>query len=95
MAGQHAMASPEPVAAAVAAPVHAGETKEAAYARQTRNATTFIAVCVGIFTALALIGLIVIGAQAASIKNQLEQINNNGGTSTSNCESQGGTNPNC
>lgn len=66
------------------------------YAGQNRNATVFVAVCVGIFTALALIGLIVVGAPAASIKNQLEQINNNnnGGTST-NCQSLGGTNPNC
>lgn len=70
------------------------EPPEATYARQTRNATVFVAVCVGIFTVLTLIGVIILGAQAASIKNQLVQINN-GGSSTSNCESQGGTNPDC
>jgi hypothetical protein len=108
MAGQHAAEPvgiaegqpPSPPAGAGPAYAPAGpprppETAEVTYARQTRNATVFVAVCVGVFTVLALIGLIIVGAQAASIKNQLEQINNNGGTATSNCESQGGTNPSC
>lgn len=69
------------------------ETVEQKYARQTRNATTFIAWCVAIFTALALIGLILVGVQIAKVNSQLGQLN--GGVTNSNCLSQGGTDPSC
>jgi uncharacterized oligopeptide transporter (OPT) family protein len=61
------------------------------YARQTRNATVFIAWVVGIFAALSLIGGIIIGV------NLIHAVNNINGSdsSNSNCASLGGTNPNC
>jgi hypothetical protein len=49
------------------------------YARQTRNATTFVAVLVGVLALLALIGVIVTAVEIAHIQNAL----NNAGTGTS------------
>ena len=60
------------------------------YARQTRNATVFIAWVVGIFAVVSLIAGIVIGVSLIHAVN-----NSNGGGGVSNCISQGGTNPNC
>ncbi|MGH3218964.1 MAG: hypothetical protein ACRDPY_09700 [Streptosporangiaceae bacterium] len=60
------------------------------YARQTRSATVFIAWIIGIGVAIALVLGIIVGVQTAKVANEL-----NGGGGTSNCLSQGGTNPNC
>jgi t-SNARE complex subunit (syntaxin) len=66
-------------------------TKLVEYARQTRSATLFIAWIIGIGVAISLILGIIVGVQTAKVANEL----NNGGTSSSNCVSQGGTNPDC
>jgi hypothetical protein len=66
-----------------------GETKAEMYARQTRNAVFAIAWIVGIVAALTLIGAII----EANAINKLDNQVNGGGSS--NCLSQGGTNPNC
>jgi hypothetical protein len=71
----------------------AGETIEQKYMRQTRNATVFIAVIVAIFTTIALIGAIITAVNVAKLNSQLNNFNGSG--STSNCVSQGGTNPDC
>jgi hypothetical protein len=60
------------------------------YARQTRSATVFIAWMIGIGVAISLILGIIVGIQTDRVANELS---NNG--SSSNCQSQGGTNPNC
>jgi cobalamin biosynthesis Mg chelatase CobN len=76
-----------------AASARAGETTEQRYLRQTRNATVFIAVIVGIVTVLVLIGVIWTATNIARLNSDL-----NNGTNlfnNSNCESQGGSNPNC
>jgi hypothetical protein len=65
------------------------ETRAEMYARQTRNAVFAIAWIVGIVAALTLIGAIIEANAVNKLDNQL-----NGGGS-SNCLSQGGTNPNC
>jgi hypothetical protein len=64
-------------------------TKLLNYARQTRSATVFIAWIIGIGVVISLILGIIVGVQTAKVANELS----NGGTS--NCQSQGGTNPNC
>lgn len=71
----------------------AGETLERRYLRQTRNATVFIAVIVGIVTVIALIGIIWTATTLSKLNSEL-----NGGNnlfSTSNCQSQGGSDPSC
>lgn len=83
---------PTPVNAVSASP-RAGETLDQRYLRQTRNATVFIAVIVGIVTAIALIGVIWTAATISKLDSQLNGVNNV--FSNSNCQSQGGTNPNC
>jgi hypothetical protein len=70
-----------------------GETVEQRYARQTRNATVFIAVIVGIFTVLTVAGVIWTATNISRVDSQLNGDNNL--FSNSNCESQGGSNPNC
>lgn len=88
-------AAPAPRAAAPvsrAATLRAGETLEQKYMRQTRTATVFIAVIVGIFTVLALIGVIWTASNVARLNSQLNGIP---GVNSSNCLSQGGTNPDC
>lgn len=75
-----------------AALIRAGETLEQKYMRQTRSATVFIAVVVGIFTALALIGVIWTATNVARLDSQLTGIPS---VNTNNCLSQGGTNPDC
>jgi len=64
------------------------------YMRQTRSATVFIAVVVGVVCALSLIAVVIAGVQLASVANQLNHL---GGTTTSNsnCASQGGTDTSC
>jgi len=74
------------------ASTRAGETIEQKYLRQTRTATVFIAIIVAIVTVIALVGVI---WTVTNISNLNSQLNGNGGTNSSNCESQGGTNPNC
>lgn len=71
-------------------PNRANETVEQKYMRQTRNATVFIAVVVGIFTTLAVIGTIWTVVHVSQVNSQL-----NGTSIYSNCESQGGTNSSC
>ncbi len=61
------------------------------YLRETRNAVTFIAVIVGIVATLALIGTIIVGVQLSKLNSDLNGIS--GGSS--NCLSQGGTDPSC
>jgi hypothetical protein len=72
--------------------LRAGETIEQKYMRQTRSATVFIAVIVGIFSALALIGVIWTAPNVARLDSQLTGIPS---VNNSNCLSQGGTNPDC
>lgn len=71
----------------------AKEPPELTYIRHTRNATVFIAVVVGIACALSLIGAIVIGTQLSKVNSQLSQLG--GGSTSSNCYSQGGTDLSC
>jgi len=66
------------------------------YARQTRNATVTIAVCTVFFTAISIIAGILVAIAAAHINSAYNQGYFTGGTSsTSNCMSQGGTDPSC
>jgi hypothetical protein len=67
----------------------ADEPIELKYARQTRNAATFLAVLAGVIAAVALVGAIVAGVQLAKINDQLS------GGGTSNCASVGGTDLSC
>jgi hypothetical protein len=62
------------------------------YLRETRNAVTFIAVIVGIVATLALIGTIIVGVQLSKLNSDLNGIS---GGASSNCMSQGGTDPSC
>jgi cobalamin biosynthesis Mg chelatase CobN len=73
------------------ASIRADETIEQKYMRQTRNATVFIAVIVGIVTIIALVGIIWTATSISKINSQL----NGSDVSNSTCESQGGSNPNC
>jgi cobalamin biosynthesis Mg chelatase CobN len=72
------------------AATRAGETTEQKYMRQTRNATVFIAVIVAIVTVIALIGVIWTVTNISNLNSQI-----NGVSNSSNCESQGGSNPSC
>lgn len=73
-------------------PAPAGETPERRYLRQTRNATVFIAVIVGIVAVLTLVGVIWTANTVSKLNSQLT----GGGLFTgSNCASQGGTNTSC
>lgn len=86
--------APMPPPANDAGPVirYPNEPPELRYARQSRNATVFIAWCVGVFIVLTLIGIIISTIQADNINNQLNQMYNG---DISNCLSQGGSDPNC
>jgi hypothetical protein len=61
--------------------------------RHTRNATVFIAVIVGIFTTLVIIGTIWTVTTVSRLNSDLNGVNL--GNSNSSCLSQGGTNPDC
>lgn len=61
--------------------------------RQTRIATVFIAWVIGIFAVASLIIGIVVGVSVAHLNSQLSQLN--GGVTSGNCLSQGGTDPSC
>jgi len=67
-----------------------GETVEQKYMRQTRNATVFIAVIVAIVTVIALVGVIWTVTNISNLNSQINGVNN-----SSNCQSQGGSNPSC
>lgn len=69
--------------------VDAGESAGLRYARQTRNATVFIAIIVGILAAVSVIMAIFVGVQVASISNSLT------GATNGSCASLGGTDPSC
>jgi cobalamin biosynthesis Mg chelatase CobN len=72
------------------------ETPELKYMRQTRNATVFIAVIVGVFTAIAVIGVIWTAVTVSKLNSEVNGFNNGVNSSfNSNCASQGGTNTNC
>ena len=85
--------SAPPAPPARTASSRSGETVEQRYARQTRNATVFIAIIVGIFTVLTVAGVIWTATNISRVDSQLNGDNNL--FSNSNCESQGGSNPNC
>jgi hypothetical protein len=78
--------------ASSAAPARAGETIEQKYMRHTRNATVFIAIIVGIFTTLVIIGTIWTATAVSRLNSDLNGVNLG---SNSSCLSQGGTNPDC
>ena len=59
------------------------------YARQTRNAVVAIAWIVGILAALTLIGAIIQANAISNLNNQLS------GGGSSNCLSEGGSDPSC
>lgn len=82
-----------PKAGPAAMAAKASEPPELTYMRQTRNAVVFIAVIVGIVCALSLIGAIVVGSQLSKMNSQLSQLG--GGSTSSNCYSQGGTDLSC
>jgi hypothetical protein len=69
----------------------AAESPELSYLRQTRNATVFIAVVVGIVCVLTLVGAIVVGVQLSNLNANLR----GGGGAASSCASLGGTDPSC
>jgi hypothetical protein len=72
------------------------ETTELKYMRQTRNATVFIAVIVGIFTAIAVIGVIWTAVTVSKLNSEVNGFSNGVNSSfNSNCASQGGTDTNC
>jgi cobalamin biosynthesis Mg chelatase CobN len=77
----------------ISASTPAGETLEHRYQRQTRNATVFIAVIVGIATVIVLVGVIWSATTISKLNSQLNGSNDL--FNNSNCESQGGTNPDC
>lgn len=62
------------------------------YLRHTRNAATFIAFMAGIVVTLTLIGVIMAAVQLGNVSRELGNLN---GGASSNCASQGGTNPDC
>jgi hypothetical protein len=64
------------------------------YARETRNAVTFIAVVVGIVAALSLIGVIIVGVQLAHLNSELNNAINGTSVNTD-CASLGGNDPTC
>jgi hypothetical protein len=78
--------------ASSAVPARTGETIEQKYMRHTRNATVFIAVIVGIFTTLVIIGTIWTVTTVSRLNSDLNGVNLG---SNSSCLSQGGTNPDC
>ena len=69
------------------------ETPEQRYMRHMRNAIVFIAVVLGVSFVLGFVVAIVMGIQIGNIDSQLS--NQTGGTASSTCVSQGGTNPGC
>jgi hypothetical protein len=76
----------------VARPGKPPEPIELRYMRETRNAVVFIAVIVGVICALSLIIGIVAAVQLSKVSSEL---GGSGGTSSSNCLSQGGSDPSC
>jgi hypothetical protein len=58
----------------------------------TRGAVVFVAWVIGLFAAASIIVGIITAVQIVHLNNA---INNSGGGNTSNCMSQGSTNPNC
>ncbi|HEY2577584.1 MAG TPA: hypothetical protein VGI74_14855 [Streptosporangiaceae bacterium] len=83
----------DPVPAGSATLTRTPETPELKYMRQTRNACVFIAVIVGIFTTLTLIGVIWGVVTLNTLHNDLNNGVSNLGNS--NCSSVGGTDPSC
>jgi hypothetical protein len=63
--------------------------------RHTRNATVFIAVIVGIFTTLVIIGTIWTVTTVSRLNSDLNGVNLGNSNGNSSCLSQGGTNPDC
>jgi hypothetical protein len=86
--------APGAAPAALSMPRRADEGVQLKYMRQTRTACVFIAVMVAIYSALLLIGVIYTLVEVNSVENSLNNGFGNLGTS-SNCQSQGGTNPDC
>lgn len=65
------------------------------YARQTRNATVTIVVCTVFFTAISIIAGILVAIAAAHFNSLFSNGSFGGTSSTSNCMSQGSTDPSC
>ena len=81
---------PPALSAAAAAGARPGETIELAYLRQIRNAVTVIAWIAGLFAVAGLIIGIAAAVQVSHLNSELT-----GGGGSSNCLSQGGTDPSC
>jgi hypothetical protein len=75
----------------------AAEPLEMQYARHTRNAVVFIAVLAGIAAVITLVGVIITAVQVSNLSRDFGQLSNvvNSSSSSSNCESAGGTDPTC
>ena len=61
-------------------------------ARETRGAVVFVAWAIGLFAAISIAVGIITAVQIVHLNNA---INNSGNGNTSNCMSQGGTDPSC
>ena len=71
----------------------AAEPPELKFMRETRNAVVFIAWVVGLAAVISLIVGIVVAVQISKVNSQLSNLG--GGTTSSNCMSQGGSDPSC
>jgi hypothetical protein len=76
----------------VAVPARPPEPVELRYLRETRNAVVFIAVLAGVICLASLIIGIVAAVQLSKVSSEL---GGSGGSSSSNCLSQGGSDPSC
>ena len=75
-----------------AVPARPPEPVELRYLRETRNAVVFIAVLAGVICLASLIIGIVAAVQLSKVSSELGR---SGGSSSSNCLSQGGSDPSC
>jgi len=90
--GSHAAPPDAPGAAIAVTQPRPLEPPELRYLREIRHAVVFIAVVVGLMCALSLIIGIVAAVQLSKVSSELR---GNGSSSSSNCLSQGGTDPSC
>ncbi len=86
-------APPAGADAYLAAGLDPPETPEQKYMRHMRNAIVFIAVVVGVSFVLGFVVAIVTGVQMGSIDSRLGNLTGN--ATSSNCVSQGGSDPSC
>jgi hypothetical protein len=83
----------EPAATTQSPALATSEPPERRYARQTRNATVFIAILAGIAAVITLVGVIIAGVELNSLSHALNGVTNS--SDSSNCFSQGGTDTSC